>query len=172
MFLFLSFLFIFFSLPVPLILFSSWTQSHPLPFNFFSLPPLSPTQAPFLPLPCPTSTHLSSSTRGWPKPQAEPSTITTPPSSWWISGLFGWEVWISGFSGDVDLCGWVVLIVWCGFWLWQWQWQWLGWWFVDWVVVVGYRSVCSMGLLGFSWLWLWLCSGFHGSGGSFGCCLL
>ena len=170
MFLFLSFLFIFFfsSYSTQSLRFMNTVSPFPPQF-FFSLPPLSLTQAPFLPLPCPTSTHLSSSTHGRPKPQAEPSTITTPPSSWWISGLFGWVVWISGFSGDVGFCGWVVLIVWCGFWLWQWQW--LGWWFVDWVVVVGYQSVCNMGLLGFSWLWLWLCSGFHGSGGSCGCLL-
>ena len=55
--------------------------------------------------------------------------------------------WIGGFSGGVGLCGWVVLNVWCGFWLWQCQW--LGWLFVDWVALVGYRSVCNKGFFGF-----------------------
>ena len=58
-------------------------------------------------------------------------------------GLCSWVVWIGGLSGGVGLCGPIVLIVWCGFWLWQWLDHWLAcsggsrhgllwmWWIVD-----------------------------------------
>ena len=74
------------------------------------------------------------------------------------SGLSGF-VWLGGLDRWLVVV-WVCVVRLC--WFWFWLWQWLGWWLVNWIVVVGCQSSCNLGLLGFG----------HNGGVGLGCQLL